>query len=403
MRVLVLYASDLQPRSRIAPGGITSNLRGYLGGLPRDWDIEVWGAVERGAGRTGECKTIPLQGRDVRLRSLVEAEPAALRRVPLAMRYCAALAAKTWQREVSDRRWDVLIAHRAEYLATIAAFGARASPPPSIVMIHGSSAFAYQGLGAARGSAYLWSERVSVRCADAVALVSGSSLPYYQARYPRSAERFHWIPNGVDVKRFTRSVPNGWREQHGLTERDRLLVYHGRYDREKGIGRMLEALRVLLEDGEPWHLLCAGIGPLQRLLGDAASSWGRGHVHDVGYLGPDKIVSLLHAGDLGLLCSEFEGLSNGLLEALAAGLPVVATDVGDNSLVLRHLAPELVCDSTSSAVASAIRWAWKYRGELSARTSAVAERFSLAARVERLATLIEDVSQGTVRRGAYSE
>ena len=390
MRVLVLYASDLRPRSSVAPGGITSNVRGYLGGLPDDWEIEVWGVTTRGAGTVGELQTLALPQREIRFVPLVVAGAAATRRVPLAVRYCAALAARAWQEDLV-RRFDVVIAHRAEYLAALTLLRPMVRLPPAIAMIHGSSAFSYQGLGLARGGAYALSERIAVHGSDAVALVSGSALSYYRGRYPRRADRILWIPNGVDTTRFARRT-NGWRAEHGLDPEDRVLVYHGRYDHEKGLGRMLDAFRLLLEDGERWHLVCAGVGPLDTLLAEAATGWGEGRVHDLGYLAPEDVVSLLQAGDLGLLCSDFEGLSNGLLEALAAGLPVVATNVGDNGLVLEQLAPQLITEQAPAAITSAVRWAWGHRADLSERAPRVAERYSLAVRVARLTTLIEEVA-----------
>jgi glycosyltransferase involved in cell wall biosynthesis len=366
-------------------------VRGYLGGLPEEWEIEVWGVTTRGAGTAGEVQTIALPHRDVRFRPLVYAGAAATRRVPLAVRYCAALATRAWQTDLV-RDFDVLIAHRAEYIAALSLLCPTVRLPPSIAMIHGSAAFSYQGLGLARGGAYALSERVAVQRADAVALVSGSALPYYQRRYPRHADRILWIPNGVDITRFSRRAADSWRADHGLSPADRVLVYHGRYDHEKGIARMLDAVRLLLADGARWHLACAGVGPLDTLLAQAAAGWGKGRIHDFGYLSPEQVVSLLQASDLGLLCSDFEGLSNGLLEALAAGLPVVATNVGDNPLVLEQLASRLITDLAPDSIASAIRWAWEHRAELAERTPQLAERYSLATRVTRLRALLEDVA-----------
>lgn len=388
MRLLVLYASDLHPRSSVAPGGITSNVRGYLGGLPESWEIEVWGVAARD--REGQAKTVTIGNRQIRFRPLLDAGPAATRRIPLNVRYCAALAVRAWRDEPA-RRFDVLVAHRAEYIAALRMLRPLVRLPPSIAMIHGSSAFSYRGLGVARGTAYALSERLAVGSAEAIALVSGSALPYYQRRYPRHADRLQWIPNGVDITRFSRGSTS-WRAEHGFGADDRLLVYHGRYDHEKGLGRMLDAMRLLLDDGAPWHLVCAGVGPLDVVLADAAAGWGKGRVHDLGYLSPEQIVPLLTACDLGLLCSDFEGLSNGLLEALAAGLPVVATNVGDNPLVLEQLDSRLVTDLDPASIASAIRWAWAQRAELSQRAPAIAQRYSLATRVARLTGLIEQVA-----------
>jgi glycosyltransferase involved in cell wall biosynthesis len=395
MRLLVLYASDLAPRSRVAPGGITSNVRGYLSGLPRDWQIEVWGVAERGVVTAGTTQSIPLADRSVRLLPLVEAGPASGRRVPLSPRYAAALAGMAVRGRLDRRHWDVVIAHRAEYLAAIGLVRPAGLLPPAIAMIH-TSPWYYRTMGRLRGSAYLLGEWLAIRRATAVALVSGASLPEYRARYAQWADRFYWIPNGVDLTRFVGPEPQGWREAHGFHDRDRLLIYHGRYDAEKGIARILAVLRLLLADGGPWHLVCAGVGPLASLLARAAAGWGRNHIHDLGYLAPSAIVDLLRAGDIGVLFSDYEGLSNGLLEALAAGLPVVATDVGDNALVLGRLASELIAGPDPASLAGAVRWAWANRQRLRERAREIAGQFSLRARIERLTSLIETVGAGNI-------
>lgn len=395
VRLLVLYASDLQARSVVAPGGITSNVRGYLGALPSSWDIEVWGASAAGAAEHAE-PTLSVGGRTVRFRPLVTAASPAARRVPLSLKYAAGLAVAMRRVAVPKSHWDVIIAHRVEYLAALTLVCRRNKLPPSIAMIHGSSAFTMQAFGRVRGNAYLAAESIAVRSAAAVALVSGSSLPHYRARYAQHRDRFHWIPNGVDLVRFGdgHGHETDWRSRHGLAASDRVLVYHGRYDREKGVLRLLETFRTLLRDGEPWHLVCAGVGPLSTALVEAAEGWGKGRIQDLGHLSPNEVVRMLQAADLALLCSDFEGLSNGLLEALAAGLPVVATDAGDNLLVLQHLDSRLVTGMAPSQIADTVRWAWNNRDALAQRAPLVAARFSLEARVARIDGLMRSVLSG---------
>src|SRR5574337_91435 len=334
MRLLVLYSGDLEPRSELAPGGVTGNLRAYLGELPHDWDIEVWGAAMRDAPATsGGIHEMRLTSRSIRMRPIVRAGAAKNRKLPIAPVYALALASEAWRGCLAPSRWDALIVHRPEFLA--AAIHARpwGRLPPALLMLHSHSGHAFNRR-TLKGQASLLGERLAIRGAAAVAVVSAASLDYYRTAYPRDEAKFRWVPNGVDLSRFAAGRRHVWRERHGFSAGDRLLVYHGRFDQEKGIARMVRTFHLLLQDGQPWHLVTAGTGPLESEIEGVCRSWGAGRVHNLGHVPPEEIPDLLHASDLGILCSDFEGLSNSLLEALASGVPVVATDAGDNRLVL---------------------------------------------------------------------
>ena len=394
MRILVLYSGDLVPRSQIAPGGVNGNLRSYLGGLPASWAVEMWGIAQRGApiGEAG-AHDIPLGSRSIRLKPIVRAGPAKDRRVPISPVYAAALVREVLRGRLDASRWDAVIVHRAEFLAAATHARPWGTLPPALLMLHSHSGHAFDRRRL-KGRASLLGERLAVRAAAAIAVVSAASLEYYRSAYPAQAGKFHWVPNGVEPARFATGDRPGWRQRHGFGPDDRVLVYHGRYDREKGINRMLQTFRQLLDDGAPWHLVTAGVGPLELEIAAAARGWGQGRIHDVGHLAPAEIPDLLHAADLGILCSDFEGLSNSLLEALASGLPVVATDAGDNRLVLDRVAPGLVAHAAPGELAAAVRRAWDERRELGSRSRQAAADFSQERRIERLTRMITSVAAG---------
>jgi starch synthase (maltosyl-transferring) len=100
----------------------------------------------------------------------------------------------------------------------------------------------------------------------------------------------------------------------------------GRLHPQKGFDILLEAIPPLLEAHADLHLLIAGEGPQKRELEErvAGSACGS-RIHLVGRR--DDVPSLLQACDVFVLSSRWEGMPNVVLEAMAAGLPVVATDV----------------------------------------------------------------------------
>ena len=105
----------------------------------------------------------------------------------------------------------------------------------------------------------------------------------------------------------------------------------------KGHSDLLEALGTVRgQMPEGWTLLCVGRDDgIRGGLEARAQRLGLG-VH-VRFLGErTDVVSLLKTADVGILCSHQEGFANAILEAMAAGLPIVATDVGGNSEAVVH-------------------------------------------------------------------
>lgn len=146
------------------------------------------------------------------------------------------------------------------------------------------------------------------------------------------------IANGVDLARFGHLAKRGAREMIGLP-RDALVVGTvGRLDPVKDQASLVRGFASLLRDHPDAWLVIAGEGPcreeLQRLsetLGVAGRVLLLGDRRDV--------PEVLSAIDLFVLPSLAEGMSNTLLEAMASGLPVVATRVGGN--------PELIEDGVN--------------------------------------------------------
>lgn len=123
------------------------------------------------------------------------------------------------------------------------------------------------------------------------------------------------IPNGIDVRRFSKpEVRSAWRAANGFRDEDTLIVSVARLEPQKNP----ELLIAALPDG--FHLLLAGDGSLRSRLE------GRPRVHLLGVR--SDLPELLSSCDAFALASDWEGHPIALMEAMAAGLPVVATAVG---------------------------------------------------------------------------
>lgn len=126
------------------------------------------------------------------------------------------------------------------------------------------------------------------------------------------------IPNGVDLAPFASSDDErvSWRRANGFAGDDLLIVSAARLEPQKNPLLLAEAFARLGKG----HLLMAGEGSLRPVL------QSRERVHLLG--AREDLPAVLKAGDIFVLASNYEGHPLALMEAMAAGLPVIATAVG---------------------------------------------------------------------------
>ena len=161
------------------------------------------------------------------------------------------------------------------------------------------------------------------------------------------------IPNGVDVARFTGAVPAELTAL-GIPPGSQVLLTIGRLDQQKGLSTLIEAAALVVPKFPQAHFLLVGEGPqrpdIDRLIRDKGLV---GRIHLAGWR-PD-VPELLAAGAALILSSLWEGMPNVILEAMAAGLPVVATRVeGTPELVINNRTGLLVPAQSPQDLAVAI-------------------------------------------------
>ncbi|KPK53168.1 MAG: glycosyl transferase family 1 [Thiotrichales bacterium SG8_50] len=147
------------------------------------------------------------------------------------------------------------------------------------------------------------------------------------------------IGNGVDADKFQAIDRQAAREQLGLPVDSEVLLTIGALVERKGFHRVIELMPSLLSQGKVIHyLIVGGAGPegdwtehLKQMVSELGLT---GHVHFLGTLPPTELYLPLSAADVFVLSTRNEGWANVLLEALACGVPVVASDVGGNSEVI---------------------------------------------------------------------
>jgi glycosyltransferase involved in cell wall biosynthesis len=228
------------------------------------------------------------------------------------------------------QRVDLIHVHspRATFLGCLAA---RLLGVPVAVTVHIPSYYMVEGhsrRAELKRRAYCAAERLLNRGLVAQ-LIYVSARVYREARALRLVpRRARVIPNGVELDRFAGPDPRAAvRAELGTPSDAQVVIAVGRLDEQKGIDILLDALaRVRDQAGELWLV---GDGPRRTALEQQARYLGlAARVRFLGYR--DDVPALLRASDLFALPSRYEAMSIAVVEALAAGLPCVVTDVGEN-------------------------------------------------------------------------
>jgi glycosyltransferase involved in cell wall biosynthesis len=171
------------------------------------------------------------------------------------------------------------------------------------------------------------------------------------------ADRLVVVPDGVDVAahRVPRADPAGLRASLGIPAGAWLIGTVGHLDRSKGHHHLVDALLDLGIEHRDAHLLLVGEGPARGDLDRQVSELSLGRrVTFAGFR--DDVPDLLHALDVFAFPSTSEGLGSSVLEAMAAGVPVVATTAGGIPEAVRDGTDGLlVAPGGASQLAHAIR------------------------------------------------
>jgi len=173
------------------------------------------------------------------------------------------------------------------------------------------------------------------RLADEIITISEhtkSNLVTYE-NFP--ARRMKVIYNGIDLRQFSQKIdPDSKKQSLGLTQDSRVIGIVARLDPVKNHAMLFRAFKRILNVIPDTYLLIVGDGPEEKRLKLLVESLDI--TDKTLFLGARKDISaLLHIFDVFVLPSFSEGMSASLIEAMGAGVPIVATNVGGNPEVVK--------------------------------------------------------------------
>jgi glycosyltransferase involved in cell wall biosynthesis len=237
---------------------------------------------------------------------------------------------------------DLVHLHTAKRIGGIVRRVARERRIPYVVSLHGGvcdvpAAEAQSWTAPTRGTLewgkvlgwWVGSRRV-LDDAAAILCVGQEEQRLMQERYPRG--RVLYLPNGVDAERFSRGDGRAFRRRRRIPPQARVVLVVGRVAPQKNQLFAVRALPRMLEAAPDAHLLLVGGAADEayrdRLSREVALRGMGPRVTLTGELAGQELVDAYHAADLFLLPSIHEPFGIVILEAWAAGLPVLASRVG---------------------------------------------------------------------------
>ncbi len=159
---------------------------------------------------------------------------------------------------------------------------------------------------------------ISYFCQSQLMMFSGNDDP----------EPFRVVHCGLAIEKYHYRPPR---------EQVKTLFCAARLSPEKGISFLVKALKLLADRGHVLKLRLAGNGPNRNALEALTKALGIStNVEFLGFLNEDEVINELQSADLFVLPSFVEGLPVSAIEAMAIGVPVIATNIAGTSELIEH-------------------------------------------------------------------
>jgi glycosyltransferase involved in cell wall biosynthesis len=237
--------------------------------------------------------------------------------------------------------------------------------------------------------------RLSTRfAASAGVVIAPSAIVRDELRARGVPSAIAVVPTGLDLGHFRPGDPAAARRALALPADDPVVLYVGRLDREKSVGRVLAAFERIASTVPRARLVVVGHGTEgDRLRRAAAASAVAARIHFLGVRPHEATVPCYQAADLFLFASETETQGLVLAEAAACGIPAVTVEAPGCDEVVRDGESGVLTKSDPAALAEAaigLLLDAPRRRAMAARAREIAERdFDVRAQIDRTLDVYE--------------
>lgn len=333
----IVYQSDPMGRK---VGGIDTFIKGMIKFAPEHFDVDYLGVTfdqqKRPAkkwidGRFGKKDYVfyPLLAEKLQNKKKV---------IPLSLRFAAAALLDSLR---CDNR--LLFFHKLD--PAIAFLKYRS---PKVLMIHNDIEKQINQ----RESEVVWNkfpfiyhryEKYMFKKFEHIYCVNSKTCAYYKNKYQHSSDKFSFLATWVDTETFRlidqpkKSLKQRLSKKWNIPIRKDWVIFVGRLQEQKSPLRLLETFAEVMLSNNDAQLIIVGEGNLKNKCVNFVNA--NGLSANVTFLDPiqqENIAELLQSMDAFLLTSNYEGMPMSVLESLGCGVPVVSTNVGEVSRVLKN-------------------------------------------------------------------
>ena len=198
---------------------------------------------------------------------------------------------------------------------------------PKVLTIHGMN-YKWEWIhnkGIIVGSIVMIIFKLVIKKMDKIILVDDASKRFCKIQ----GNKVVVIPVGIDTGMFTPMDKTALRERYKFDKSDKILLYVGRFKKEKGLDLLIKAFMKVKNKIPDCKLVLVGDGPEKQNLFKLVNGLKLRDVQFMNTVEHDEMPMIMNCADVFALCSLYEGMPTVVLEALACGVPVVSTDVGD--------------------------------------------------------------------------
>jgi glycosyltransferase involved in cell wall biosynthesis len=304
-----------------------------------------------------------------------------------------ALFALTWL--IFREKPDIVHTHSSK-AGILGRLAAKLVGVPHIVHTPHGHVF-YGHFGAFASRMFLWVEKLFSRFTDQMVALTEGEMDDYIKLSVCSREQLVKIHSGVDVKQFMQSNGNMMEKRRslGLDQYGNVVGFIGWLLPIKGAEYLLKAMAYIWQEYPETFLVLVGKGDLDMdLRAQALQVSSNGRVKFLGWR--DDIHEIMPVFDMLVLPSLNEGMGRVLVEAMAAGKPVVASDVGGIPDLVRHgETGYLVPPADEKALSDSIKKLLADPGnawEMGQQGKKLCQQFSLEAMIAKLDDLYSDLT-----------